>query len=317
MKAQPRFLHTAEDGSPLLTVSTSSGRRTWVFRIGSKGPECTTEPTREDGTPVRTPTWVKQSADHWWCTMVRLATEMASDQNAIEALRNQLDHAIDQATQAMLYEVPGARERAIRQVRDANRIATAPAAPESLAETLDSFSARLTWQIHRFAPMKSLRHDGPTPETVAKQKPMPIDEMYIACGLTAEQRHTADLILRIYHELTAPIDAKAANLEPSGGGSSARTYAQPIERLGQVLADEYVTHFRPWSLALSKRPAYPGSRVTHFQVIMAMLLDGTHWSLVEKQCRLPLDRAKRLLTTGIGLYRCQTFHPDEGITDHG
>lgn len=281
-------------GVPTLPLETPRGNKRWVFELGTDGPLLV------DGSDDP-PQWVQQSAQWWWVAVTRCATELSASRDTMQALATRLAGYADMATMAMLYEVPQARERAIAEVHRANREALRPGAPPDLVAALDAFASRLTWQIHRFAPAKSIRDDGPTSETVEKQQPSPVQQLYEACGLSTELRQIADRIVEVRRALLAPIDVKTSNLDGAGGGPS-YSYEQPLARLRGAMETEYLERYRPWSQGLAKRPAFSGSRASQFDVTMHMLLNGGPLADVEALYRLPLDRARLILAGALYLY---------------
>lgn len=281
-------------GVPTLPLETPRGNKRWVFELGAEGPVLV------DGSEDM-PQWVHASAQWWWSAVTRCATELSASRDTMQALATRLAGYADMATMAMLYEVPQARERAIAEVRRANREALRPGAPPDMVVALDAFSSRLTWQIHRFAPAKSIRNDGPTTQTVNKQQPSPVQHLYEACGLPTELRLVGDRIVEVRRALLAPIDVKTSNLDGGGGGPS-YSYQQPLARLQGAMETEYLERYRPWSQALAKRPAFSGSRASQFDVAMHMLLNGGPLAAVEALYRLPLDRARLILVGALYLY---------------
>jgi hypothetical protein len=281
------------------------------YALGPDGARLISHPVTKAGKKVVEPQWMPVLAARLADAFDDFHRQIAPRRDALKDLRDVYEDVVSLAKVALVYDNAELRKRVLRMVNRAQRKAVAHGAAPDLAEAHHELAVALSTLVRRFEPARVLRDDTPTDATLAQLRPDPVKALLDGGLLDGRQKGAARTVRKVNRALTAKLDARAANLDGTGGGGERRDFRDPVEDLPPEIAQEYDANYRPWSLEMARRhwrwlPHQPkaagGDAATFWTVVVALLIDGLDGDDCERQHRMPPGRPLYVLRLALSAY---------------
>ena len=300
------------DGTPAYLIQSESGKKRWAWRYTADGPELY-ESTGD------VPPYLDSAVKHWWRAMSAVQAAIPEPhKTAVAQYRARVEGMVRLAGKTLPINVkPDVRKEFANQAAELHRLGNAATTPPEIAEVNLLAAAKLHDLLRRWAPAKSTRDEGPTPETKTQQWPPELDRICRECGVSDKGRSVIKEV-RAFHALAAqPVAPAAVDWEATGGGMP-WNYEHPS--LDEAMADlhDYVQWGRtlaewPWWYNPNFEKAKPNSsllasykaavNVNYWAIVQRLIFDLQAPAAVEEALRIPTGRCKVVLQIALEEYR--------------
>lgn len=150
--------------------------------------------------------------------------------------------------------------------------------------------------------VKALVNVGPTPETAAKLKRDLVAHLREKGRLSAEHALAAEEIRRIWQAFSRILGPSATNPATLATGRQAGGARMAIDWLTETEETIWRRRYRPWATEMVAQPCGSTIRVTHFQIVLEIVIDNRSLRQTEGAYRLRHGTAFEIVHAALHRY---------------